>query len=221
MKNNSVNKIIKTEDNSETLYSEQFKESYHSTKGAVEESLHVFVNTGFNFIEKDEISIFEVGFGTGLNALLTLIESEKKNKKVFYTAIEKFPVEEEVIKKLNYSQISGNNFNEYEKMHNVNAGENLKLSKYFHFRKILTDFTKFDFEQSYDLIYFDAFSFDTQPEMWSEEIFKKVYEATEIGGVLVTYSAKGIVKQNLRNAGFKVERLKGYKKRHCLRARKI
>lgn len=208
--------IILTEDGSNTLKSNFFEQTYHSINGAIEESEHVFINAGLKNCNKNQISILEVGFGTGLNTLLSFIYSENFEKIIHYTTIEKFPLDYLVIEKLNYSEIL-NNYN-FEKFHNCEWNKKYMISKKFIFRKILADINNFNFDEKYDLIFFDAFSFDSQPEMWSVDLFKKIYEATNPDGFLVTYSSKGIVKQNLRKVGFEVIRLKGYKKRHMLKA---
>jgi tRNA U34 5-methylaminomethyl-2-thiouridine-forming methyltransferase MnmC len=208
--------IILTEDGSNTLKSNFFEQTYHSINCSIEESEHVFINAGLKNCNKNQISILEVGFGTGLNTLLSFIYSENFEKIIHYTTIEKFPLDYLVIEKLNYSEIL-NNYN-FEKFHNCEWNKKYMISKKFIFRKILADINNFNFDEKYDLIFFDAFSFDSQPEMWSVDLFKKIYEATNPDGFLVTYSSKGIVKQNLRKVGFEVIRLKGYKKRHMLKA---
>ncbi|MBN2890835.1 MAG: tRNA (5-methylaminomethyl-2-thiouridine)(34)-methyltransferase MnmD [Bacteroidales bacterium] len=217
MKTYSQNEIRNTDDDSDTLFNTFFGETYHSVNGAMEESMHVFISEGLNFCLKNEISVFEVGFGTGLNAFLTLIEAQKNNKKVHYTTIEKFPVSSEIIQKLNYPDFYPEFGLNYKTLHSIAYQESVKITDYFFFEKINEDFIDFKFAKKYDVVFFDAFSYDTQPEMWTIDVFKKIFTALNTNGILVTYSSKGIVKQNLREAGFEIKRLKGYKKRHMLR----
>ena len=213
-------KIIKTEDGSNTFLSENFNETYHSIKGAVGESMHVFINSGLNFINKKQINIFEVGFGTGLNAILTYNEALKSNKIVNYVTIEKFPIAQNIIENLDYSILSSNR-NIFYDLHNSEWNKTLKIDNLFSFKKIKADFTLYEFAEKFDLFFFDAFSYDTQPEMWSLDIMSKIFNTLNKNGVFVTYSSKGIIKQNLRNVGFEVKRLQGYKKRHIIRATKL
>ncbi len=215
--------IIKTNDGSNTLFSGKFKEHYHSTYGARSESIHVFIETGLNYCQLKSIKIFEVGFGTGLNTILTYIESIKRNLRVEYTAIELFPVSLEIINQLNYTEfLSANQKDVYSKLHTCKWDENVKISSNFTFRKTNSDFNNYVFSNKYDIIYFDAFAPDKQPKMWSAENFAKIYETLNNQGILTTYSSKGIVKNNLRSAGFKVSRLPGpIGKRHILRAEKL
>ena len=215
--------IIKTNDGSNTLFSGKFKEHYHSTYGARSESIHVFIETGLNYCQLKSIKIFEVGFGTGLNTILTYIESIKRNLRVEYTAIELFPVSLEIINQLNYTEfLSANQKDVYSKLHTCKWDENVKISSNFTFRKTNSDFNNYVFSNKYDIIYFDAFAPDKQPKMWSAENFAKIYETLNNQGILTTYSSKGIVKHNLRSAGFKVSRLPGpIGKRHILRAEKL
>jgi len=215
--NNNI-EIIVTEDGSNSLKSNFFEQTYHSINGAIEESMHVFINAGLKSCEKNIISILEVGFGTGLNAFLSLIESENNEKKINYTTIEKYPLDFSIIKNLNYTEKLNNN--NFFKLHNCDWNIKNKISEKFIFKKIQIDINNYNFDEKYDVIFFDAFSFDSQPEMWSVDLFKKIFEATNSYGILVTYSAKGEVKQNLRQAGFEVKRLKGFKKRHMIKAEK-
>ncbi|MBN2664198.1 MAG: tRNA (5-methylaminomethyl-2-thiouridine)(34)-methyltransferase MnmD [Bacteroidales bacterium] len=212
--------ILTTEDGSFTIKNNLFDETYHSVNGAYAESMHVFINSGFLHLQATTINVFEVGFGTGLNALLTFIEAQKLKKKVNYVCIEKFPIDIKQAKSLNYDKLSEDK-SAFLKLHTLEWNKKHYLSDYFEFSKICQDFTLYSFIQQFDLVYFDAFSYETQPEMWSLEIFEKIYKSINKNGIIVTYSSKGIVKQNLRAAGFFVKRLKGFKKRHILRAEKF
>ncbi len=213
--------IIKTEDGSDTIINRDFGETYHSTKGAVSESMYVFIDNGFRYIKKNKISIFEVGFGTGLNAYLTCLEALRNNVNVNYVAIEKYPIDALVIENLDFRIDNQKNMDIFKKIQETQWGNETQINKSFTLTKIQGDFTKWQAKNEvFDLIYLDAFSFETQPEMWSENNFLQLSKSLKKQGVLVTYSSKGIVKQNLRNAGFEVKRLSGFKKRHMIRATK-
>jgi len=216
-------KIIHTKDGSSTLYSPTFNEHYHSVFGAINESKHVFIEAGFNFLNLSSIKIFEIGFGTGLNALLTYIESAKKEVTVDYSAIELYPVTQDVIQQLNYTQSLSEEIKEtFDKLHKVSWNKKIEISNHFHLTKIKADFNDYLFTEKYNLIFFDAFAPEKQPALWSHQIFAKIFEAMDNQGVLTTYSSKGLIKQNLRNAGFQLERLPGPEgKRHMLRAIKV
>ncbi len=206
-----------TADNSPTLYVPELDEHYHSVKGALQESMHVFINAGLKQVQKNQINILEVGFGTGLNAVLTVIMNVKLNKKIYYETIEKYPLSADIIEDL-----LNNNFIEPEltkQIHHAPWDKDVKISENFTLKKIKTDLKTYIPEQTFDLIYFDAFAPDKQPQLWTEEIFQKLYHATYHNGILVTYSSKGTVKQALRAAGFIVKRLPGPKgKRHMVQA---
>ncbi len=212
--------IIKTEDGSVTLKNSLFDETYHSIHGANSESMHVFVDSGLKYLSKNNVNIFEVGFGSGLNALLTLNFATEHNLKVDYFAIEKYPVSEEII--LDYSENFENQTQKqlFLQIHKADWNKKIQILENFFITKINADLLDYQFVTKFDACYFDAFSYDTQPQMWSVDVFEKIYKAMNNGGVLVTYSAKGVVKQNLRQVGFLVKRLKGFKKRHILRAEK-
>ena len=207
--------IIKTADGSPTLKSEKFGQTYHSIHGAVAESQYVFIENGLAKVNNNPVSVLEIGFGTGLNALLTFKFAKENNLKIFYDTIEKYPVNHEVTKELNYTDDS---FLQdiFQKLHSCEWNKPAEISDNFILTKYYEDLTKINLIKKYNIIYFDAFSYDAQPEMWSVEIFKKLYSACETGCLLVTYSAKGIVKNNLREAGFTVKRLPGFKKHHMI-----
>ncbi|HAF28707.1 MAG TPA: SAM-dependent methyltransferase [Bacteroidales bacterium] len=215
--------IKTTNDGSNTLYSSRFNEHYHSTFGAIEESNCVYIEAGLNHSRLNSIKVFEVGFGTGLNAILTCAESLKRPLTVEYTAIELYPVELEIINHLNYMDfLTVDQKSVCKKIQTCKWNKKVKISDNFTLQKINSDFIHYEFQEKYDLIYFDAFAPDKQPEMWEPENFIKIYESLNNEGLLTTYSSKGSVKINLRKAGFKVTRLKGPTgKRHILRAEKI
>ncbi len=215
--------IQETKDGSATIYSQQFDETYHSISGAIQEANHVFIDAGFKFCTKKEITIFEVGFGTGLNAFLTYIEAEKQAVNINYITIEKYPIKQEFVEKLNYYTFFEKKYKEiFHKIHAVEWGSDVKISQFFSIKKINADLIKYNFEKRIDLVYFDAFSYNSQPEIWSIDVFEKLYKAMNNNSIIVTYSAKGIIKQNIRTAGFIIKRLKGAAgKWHMLRATKF
>ena len=217
MKTKNFLQIIKTADGSPTLKSEQFGQTYHSIHGAVSESQYVFIENGLAKIEKNPVSVLEIGFGTGLNALLTFKFAKENNLKIFYDTIEKYPVNQDITQNLKYTD---DDFLQdiFNKMHSCKPNKSVKISENFILTKYEQDLLKTNLIKKYNIIYFDAFSYDVQPEMWSIEIFRKLRSACEKDCLLVTYSAKGIVKNNLREAGFTVKRLPGFKKHHMLLA---
>jgi tRNA U34 5-methylaminomethyl-2-thiouridine-forming methyltransferase MnmC len=199
-----------TGDGSATLYVPKIDEIYHSIHGAVQESLHIFINNGLKLCNKENINILETGFGTGLNAFLTLIEAEQSNKQIVYTALEKYPVNMETVEKLNYPALCNAGYRDYfAKLHLCEWNKTLKISSHFSIRKILCDFTRYTGLQEYDIVFFDAFSPEKQPEMWSEKMFAKLYRHCRRGAILTTYCAKGSVRRAMMAAGFRAERLPG------------
>lgn len=212
-----------TEDGSHTIYIPELNEHYHSTHGAIQEAIHVYINAGLHFSDKNPIRILEIGFGTGLNAYLTLVEAENNKRSIVYHSLERYPVDEEQLKVLNYpEQIDFYNKGLFKKLHEVDWNKASEISDNFELKKINGDLKTIDIKDKYDLIYFDAFAPDIQPDLWTEEIFKKLYKCTNSNAILVTYCSKGIVKRALRASGFEVKRLAGPPgKHHILRATKI
>ncbi len=219
--------IIVTEDGSKTLYLPELNEHYHSSHGAVAESKHIFIDAGFKvmFGKACSLTILEMGFGTGLNALMTFFEarhSGKKNGKVHYVAAEAFPVERSIWTQLDYPlQFQDTDAGDiFMKMHDSPWDLPYFISDDFVLNKVKASFEDLEFkEESFDLVYYDAFAPDIQPELWSDEMFARVFKAVRPGGILVTYSAKGFVKRALQMAGFVVESLPGPKgKREITRA---
>lgn len=217
--------IEETADGSHTLYIPQLDEHYHSVNGAVQESMHVYINRGFKQISKSKLSVLEVGFGTGLNAYLTLLESYKENIVVDYTGIELYPLENELLRQINYPQSLNANVDWFDKLHTTDWDVKSVITEMFSLRKIKTDFTQLvalSNSDSFDLIYYDAFAPDKQVEIWNQNIFDYLYQHTTEGGVLVTYCAKGSVRRMMQHAGYRVERLDGPPgKREMLRSTKI
>lgn len=216
-------KLEQTADGSYTLYVPELDEHYHSIKGALTESQHIFIDMGLKHSSVNSPKILEIGLGTGLNCILTLLEAEESQRHIHYTGIERYPLNEEIIRKLDYPSMIGNKHEEkYLAIHQTPWEEDIHLSPWFTLHKIEGDFTHYTFENKYDIIYFDAFAPEKQPEMWEQSLFDNLYNVLNEGGILTTYCAKGIVRRMLQTAGFKVERLPGPPggKREILRATK-
>jgi tRNA U34 5-methylaminomethyl-2-thiouridine-forming methyltransferase MnmC len=215
-----LNQLITTSDGSHTIFVPELNEHYHSIHGAVQESLFIFIKNGFEVCESDPLNIFEVGFGTGLNALLTAINSRAGTREVNYTSIEKYPLDEKIINSLNHHYFAGENGKEiFNLIHSSPWNINVNICKHFNLEKIGMDFTNEPPSGRYDLIYFDAFGPDKQPEMWTREMFAGIAAVTNKNGILVTYSAKGEVNRNLKASGFEVTLLPGPPgKRQMIRA---
>ena len=215
--------IHMTLDGSHTLFIPLIEESYHSTHGAIQESEFIYMNAGLKFCAKKEITVFEVGFGTGLNAFLTLLEAERQQLKIHYITVEKYPVVVEDALKLNYTDIIASDKKAlFGMMHYWQWNQPVQLTPEFILEKVNADFVNFEHFASYDVIYFDAFSPEKQQEMWTQELFEKLFAHCNDNAVLVTYCAKGAVRRAMQKAGFAVERLAGPPgKREILRATKI
>jgi tRNA U34 5-methylaminomethyl-2-thiouridine-forming methyltransferase MnmC len=214
--------LITTADGSHTLYLPEIDEHYHSTFGAIQESQHIFIDAGLKNCKNKTLTIFEVGFGTGLNALLTQIESERDNLQIHYITIEKYPLNKTIWQSLNYPLLQYQECaSVFSKIHEAQFNATTSVSNHFQLQKIKGDFTQFEFTSlpGIDLIYFDAFSPDKQPEMWTKEIFSALFNCCNPGAIMATYCAKGIVRRSMQEAGFKTERLPGPPgKREMLRA---
>lgn len=234
-------KIITTADGSKTIHIVEWDEHYHSIHGAIQEANHVFIKHGLLFFaetyrSQDEtsadqkiyqdpstanISILEIGFGTGLNAFITLLEAKKHNLRIDYVGVEAFPITSDELKALNYSEQFSGNSDDFKKLHAIPWDVQEKITSQFTLQKQQKYFDEIDDKETFDLIYFDAFGARVQPELWTEPIFKAMYEALKPNGALVTYSAKGSVRRAMQAVGFLVEKLPGPPgKREMLRARK-
>ncbi|MGY5352607.1 tRNA (5-methylaminomethyl-2-thiouridine)(34)-methyltransferase MnmD [Wenyingzhuangia sp. IMCC45533] len=216
-------KIIVTSDGSTTIHLPGWNESYHSTHGAIQEAYHVFIKMGYEAVKKEEVSILEIGFGTGLNAFITLLETAKDDQKVNYVGVEAYPVKEDELLALNYvSELETRNLShKFEEMHLTPWNKPQKVSENFILTKRQMFFHNITDVNLYDLIYFDAFGARVQPELWSEEIFEIMFKALRPEGKLVTYAAKGSVRRAMQAVGFEVERLPGPPgKREMLRGTK-
>lgn len=214
-------KIITTGDGSKTIQISDWDEQYHSKHGAIQEAYHVFIEMGLSLFADRELSILEIGFGTGLNAFITFLEAEKRNLVVNYNGVEKFPVTVEEVQQLNYvSELKAENYEDvFSRMHDSPWERDNLISEKFRLTKRQLDFSAIKGEETFDLIYFDAFGARVQPELWTEDIFSRMYGVLKLGGVLVTYAAKGSVRRAMQAVGFEVERLPGPPgKREMLRA---
>ena len=215
--------IIITDDGSTTIRIPDWDENYHSTHGAIQEAKHVFIKNGLNLFRKqDSISILEIGFGTGLNAFITFLETINKEK-VNYVGVEAYPISQEEIAQMNYvSELDSEMYQEiFDKMHSCDWEKQETISENFHLTKRKQFFQDIEDKNQFDLIYFDAFGFPLQPELWSEVIFKKMYDALLPKGTLVTYACRSSIKNAMLSVGFSIEKLPGAPgKREMLRATK-
>lgn len=214
------NNVITCDDGSKTLVHTIIGDTYHSTAGSIAESMHVYIEAGFNAVDTPHINIFEVGFGTGINAILTLLEATKRGISVHYHTIELYPISESCAASLEMDKhLHPKDYELFTAIHKADWNKDVRLTENFTLHKIVGDITTCDIPQSIDLVYFDAFAPDTQPELWSCEVLKRIYDAMTTPSTLVTYSAKGSVKEALRACGFEVKRLPGaLGKRHMVRA---
>lgn len=204
--------IIETQDGSHSIFSEQFDVSYHSKYGAIQESLHVFIGAGLHhqINRKEQISVLDIGFGTGLNALLTYLETIAKNITISYEAIEAYPLDLSTALSLNYPSILGVNAESvFHRLHSSEWESSINISESFRFRKRKQFFQDISDQEKFDVIYFDAFAPNAQPELWEAPLLSKMYAALKPNGVLVTYCAKGAVKRALKSIGFTIESLPG------------
>jgi tRNA U34 5-methylaminomethyl-2-thiouridine-forming methyltransferase MnmC len=234
--------IIITADGSKTIHIIEWNEQYHSIHGAIQEANHVYIKHGLLFFvennqnssvissevenqfqsPKSNLSILEIGFGTGLNAFLTILKSEEMEIAINYVGVDAYPVSAEESAAMNYpEQLDINKSDKYDRIHQVPWEKKHAITSNFELTKQKKFFIDIDDKELYDLIYFDAFGARVQPELWTEDIFKKMYDALRPNGILVTYAAKGSVRRAMISVGFNVEQLPGPPgKREMLRARK-
>ena len=214
-----------TKDGSHTISVPDMNVTYHSVHGAIQESEHVFIKAGildsgiFDYTGVHQV--LEIGFGTGLNALLTLIEADKHKNRIYYTAIEPFPLDESIIMQLNYcEQLNLPHYQRlFEKMHQCDWEEMYEITEHFRLTKHKTSLQEFSTGESFSLIYFDAFAPNAQPELWTETVFEKLYNLLLPEGILVTYCSKGTVQRAMKAAGFTIEKIPGPPgKREMIRA---
>lgn len=217
-------RIITTNDGSHTLLVPELNEQYHSIHGAIKEAEHVFLKMGLDeFVRSNRVSVnvFEVGFGTGLNALLSAQWATSKQKKLAYTSIEKFPVSKKEFQQLNYGNIvHGSEI--YTKITDAKWNDFTTISNAFKLRKLKLDLRKDTLPNGFDVVFFDAFAPNKQPELWDTLVFEKIYGIMSENSLMVTYCCQGQAKRNMISAGFEVEKVPGPPgKREMLRARKL
>lgn len=220
--------LVFTADGSQSLYVADIDEHYHSHHGALQESIHVYIKSGLEYVLDQGVKspkIFEVGLGSFLNVFLTLAFAERQRTNIYYCGIEKYPILPDSLKSMNYQSLP--EIKEYaqfcDKIIDSGWEEDVVISSCFTLQKINSDFLSFQNPTgNFHLLYFDAFGFRAQSEMWSRDVFKKCFDLLMPGGVLVTYAAKGVVRRTMEEVGFKVERIKGAPgKREMMRAIKI
>ncbi|MFI5170982.1 MAG: tRNA (5-methylaminomethyl-2-thiouridine)(34)-methyltransferase MnmD [Chitinophagales bacterium] len=214
-----------TADGSATLFNPQLNEHYHSIHGALQESMHVFIQSGLLHVEhKNKINVLEIGLGTGLNALLTANVGVEASLTINYIALEPFPINNDTLLQLNYHHLTQIKIPEewINKISTaISSGEKITLHAGFTLSVIKKTLEEVQLPRDFDLVYFDAFGPQVQPEIWSENNFQKIFNAMSANGILVTYCAKGVVRRTLKKVGFTVERIPGPPgKREMLRARK-
>lgn len=214
--------IITTLDGSTTIHIPGWNECYHSKNGAIQEAYHVFIGNGLRLFEDSPISILEIGFGTGLNAFITYLES-KNNPSIQYTGVEAYPVSATELSSMNYvDQLNATaDAHIFLSMHECKWEQPIILAPNFELVKRHQRIEEISDVSTFDLIYFDAFGYNVQPELWTTAIFKRMHDALKPGGYLVTYAARGVVKRSMMEVGFTVEKLPGPPgKREMFRARK-
>ncbi len=204
-------KIIKTDDGSTTIQLTDWGECYHSKHGAIQEAYHVFIKNGLSLVEDKSVSILEIGFGTGLNAFITFLEAKQKDLSINYVGVEAYPISKDEIEHMNYvDELQAENFKDiFSVMHNAEWGEETKIDENFTLTKRKQFFQDIDDHNQYDIVYFDAFGYPFQPELWSVEIFVKMFKSIKERGILVTYAARGVVKRAMKEAGFEVKKVPG------------
>jgi tRNA U34 5-methylaminomethyl-2-thiouridine-forming methyltransferase MnmC len=216
-----------TKDGSHTISIPEMNVTYHSIHGAIQESMHVFINAGLLPIWPlsggpiDEVRVFEMGFGTGLNALLTLIDAEERKQPVYYYSVELFPLNNEEVKQLNYcNELQRPDLqSSFEQLHNCEWEKDVSITEHFTFHKTNNDLTGLSIDQHFNLVYYDAFAPGAQPELWTVAVFEKLYNLLLPGGILVTYCSKSDVQRAMKAAGFIIEKIPGPPgKREMLRA---
>ena len=200
--------IFETHDGSHTILSNKYGVSYHSKYGAVQETQHVFIDNGLKQIapNKDHVSILEFGFGTGLNALMSLLWLQDHSKSAYYESIEAYPISLEQAKNLNFTQqLNAASIQPFFlEMHTSQAGKGVEITTNFTFKKVNALFQEAEYQPKFDIVYFDAFAPTAQPELWTADILSKIYKALVPGGIMTTYCAKGVVKRTLKSLGFEV-----------------
>lgn len=218
-------KIISTKDGSHTVQLPAWNVTYHSTHGALQESLHVFIQAGLQYVlqqqSSEKVYVFEMGFGTGLNAFLTAIEAQKAKTNIHYTAVELYPLSANEIAALNYDELLNDNTRLFQQIHQAGWNKAVTITSYFTLEKINTDLFNYNTNQIFNVIYYDAFDPSAQPELWTQTVFEKLYTILSNNGILATYSSKSAIRRAMQAAGFTVTKLPGPPgKREIVRATK-
>ena len=204
-------RLIDTQDGSVTLYSDELKESYHSCFGAIGEAQHVFIANGLKFLEgRPNIKILEMGFGTGLNVLMTIL-NKSPDVNIEYTAIDNNPLTQDIVSKLNYPKVLDSDmaYSLLDKIHSTQWNEFQWITDNFKLCKERINFLDWNKKEVFDLIFYDAFAPRVVPDLWGEDAFIIISNMSRKGSVFVTYCAKGEVRRSLEHYGFRVDRLKG------------
>lgn len=214
--------IIQTNDGSTTIHLPEWDESYHSKHGAIQEAYHVFIKNGLALFEAKPISVLEIGFGTGLNCFITYLESKKNNQTIDYVGVDAYPIAMDEAMQMNYpNEIDASQSTIFKQLHECYWEQQHALLDTFTLTKRKQFFQDIQDIAAFDLIYFDAFGFRVQPELWSEALFAAMFKALKPNGVLVTYACRTAIKNAMFSAGFSVEKLPGAPgKREMLRATK-
>ena len=215
------NKLVITNDGSHSIFNPEMNETYHSKHGAIVEAEHVFIKNGLLAENKKQFNILEVGFGTGLNALLTAQKAKQKDIAVNYYGIELYPVPEESYRQLNFTDLIGVDSSDLLNLHECSWEEEHTIHDFFKLTKNKIALEEYTSKTKFDIIYFDAFSPETQPHLWNAEVFQNMYKLLKEDGFLVTYCAKGVVKRTMKAVGFEIVVLDGPPgKRQMTRANK-
>jgi len=209
-------KVIKTSDGSHTIKHLELNETYHSTHGAIQESNHVYIEQGLHYFtnrfQARSVKILEVGFGTGLNALLTMLDEKTQSIEKIYHSVEAFPLSEVILNQLNYPDYLSHQGDAqgFLELHKANWGEDVRLNNAFTIHKIHADICSLRLEEDfYDLVYFDAFAPKIQPEIWAKSVLANVVSVMREKGVMVTYCASGQFKRDLKDLNMEVEEVPG------------
>ncbi len=203
--------LILTKDGSHTLYVPELNEHYHSTNGAIQEAIHVYIDAGLKYCHKKELSVLEIGFGTGLNTILTFREASNNGiNNIKYESLELYPIDIENINELNYSDfLNDDEKTAFIKLHTSDWDREISINEKFTLTKKNCDLTTYISKIKFDVVFFDAFAPDIQPELWTKDIFRTIYNSMNYDGILTTYSAKGALKRTLKAVGFTVEQIPG------------
>lgn len=210
--------IVNTSDGSHSISSEKFKATYHSIHGAIEESMHVFISAGlyYKFLQGyTSVKIFEMGFGTGLNAFLTEVAAKKIGIAIEYHTVELHPIQKEIYTQLNFhEQVPDSSQNGFLKLHDCSWNELQEFNDFFKFKKIEGDLELVDIDKDFDLVFYDAFAPSAQAHLWEENIHEKLYHSLNQKGALLTYCAQGKFKRTLKKLGYLLDKLPGPGRKH-------